>query len=131
MKPFSKNFFTTFFLIVLLSFLAGVIGGLFGTGGGILIVFLISYIYKDSSEFDRKDIFAMTVLTVAIMSASSLFLYIKDGAVSVSDITPTLFPAFIGGLCGAFLLDKIDTKWLNRIFAVLMIYAGATLFFRS
>ena len=130
MKPFSKKFFATFFFI-LLSFLAGVIGGLFGTGGGILIVFLISYVYKDSSALDRKDMFAMTVLTVAIMSASSLFLYIKDGAVHISDITPTLFPAVVGGLCGAFLLDKIDSKWLNRIFAVLMIYAGATLIFRA
>ena len=72
----------------------------------------------------------MTVMTVAIMSLSSLFLYMKNGAVSFSDISPTLLPAAIGGLCGAFLLDKIDTKWLNRIFAVLIIYAGATLIFR-
>lgn len=124
-----KNFFT-FFLIAVLSFLAGVVGGLFGTGGGILIVFLYSRIYKDTPDFDRKDIFAMTVLTVAIMSASSLFLYIKDGAVTSSDILPTLFPAAIGGLIGAFLLDKVKTVWLNRVFAVLIIYAGATLIFR-
>ena len=130
MNPFPKKIFSFFLPVISLSLLAGVVGGLFGTGGGILIVFLFSRVCKDSDEFDRKDLFAMTVMTVAIMSLSSLFLYMKNGAVSFSDISPTLLPAAIGGLCGAFLLDKIDTKWLNRIFAVLIIYAGATLIFR-
>ena len=117
-------------MTVILSFSAGIIGGLFGTGGGILIVFLFSRLYKDSSEFDRRDLFAMTVLTVTIMSLSSLCSYIKRETVTVGDITPTLLPAAIGGLLGAFLLDKLDTKWLNRIFAILIIYAGMTLIFR-
>ncbi len=131
MNPFTKKFFSSFFLSVILSFLAGVVGGLFGTGGGILIVFLYSRLYKDSPDFDKKDLFAMTVLCVAIMSLSSLFLYMRNGTVTLSQISPTLIPAFIGGLIGAYLLDKIDTKWLNRIFAILIIYAGATLIFRA
>jgi uncharacterized membrane protein YfcA len=130
MNPFPKKFFSFFLPVISLSLLAGVVGGLFGTGGGILIVFLFSRVCKDSDEFDRKDLFAMTVLTVSIMSLSSLFSYMKNGAVTISDITPTLFPAVIGGILGAFLLDKIKAGWLNRIFALLVIYAGITLIFR-
>ena len=67
MNPFPKKFFSFFLPVISLSLLAGVVGGLFGTGGGILIVFLFSRVCKDSDEFDRKDLFAMTVMTVAIM----------------------------------------------------------------
>ncbi len=117
-------------LLVSFSFLAGVVGGLFGTGGGILIVFLYSRLEKELADFDRKDIFAMTVMTVALMSVSSLVLYIRNGAVSLSDVGPTLLPAALGGILGAYLLEKIDPNLLNRIFAVLMVYAGANLLIR-
>jgi uncharacterized membrane protein YfcA len=130
MNSFPSKKFSSFFLTVLLSFSAGVIGGLFGTGGGILIVLLFSRIYKDAQSLDKKDIFAMTVMTVAIMSLASLFSYAKNGAVTVSDIAPSLLPAAIGGFLGAYLLDKLEIKWLNRLFAVLVIYAGMTLIFR-
>ncbi len=130
MNAFPQKNFMTFFLIVLMSFSAGAVGGLFGTGGGILIVYLFSRIYRDSPEVDRRDIFAMTVVTVALISLSSLFSYMKSGSVTTSDILPTVIPALIGGLTGAFLLDRVDLKILNRIFAVLIVYAGATLIFR-
>ncbi len=117
--------------LLICGILSGVIGGLFGTGGGILTVFLLSRILKDRKDIDRKDIFAMTILIVSIMSLSSLALYWKNGSVCAEDITPTLFPAALGGLCGAFLLDKINTALLNRIFAILILYAGAVLLFRS
>lgn len=130
MNSFPSKKFSTLLVISVLGFFAGVIGGLFGTGGGILIMILYSRIFKSSSESTRKDLFAMTVLTVSIMSLSSLFSYMKNGAVTISDITPTLFPAVIGGILGAFLLDKIKAGWLNRIFALLVIYAGITLIFR-
>jgi uncharacterized membrane protein YfcA len=61
MNPFPSKKFSSFFLTVLLSFSAGVIGGLFGTGGGILIVLLFSRIYKDAQSLDKKDIFAFFV----------------------------------------------------------------------
>ncbi len=130
MNRFPQKNFISFALTVLFSFLAGVVGGLFGTGGGILIVFLLSRLLKDTPDIDRKDIFAMTVLAVAIMSISSLAVYLGNGAVTLPDLLPPLIPAAIGGFLGAFLLDRINTAWLNRIFAVLILYAGATLLFR-
>ncbi len=130
MTPFLRKNWRNFLLIVLLSLLAGVVGGLFGTGGGILIVFLFSRILGDSEEIDRKDLFAMTVLAVAIMSCASLVSYLRTGAVTADAIAPSLLPAVLGGLIGALLLDKLETKWLNRIFALLILYAGGTLLFR-
>ena len=44
-RNFMKNLFFRFSAIILTGFLAGVVNGLFGTGGGIFIVFLFSQIY--------------------------------------------------------------------------------------
>ncbi len=130
MNPFFQKNLRKILFILLLSLLAGIVGGLFGTGGGILIVFLFSRILGESEETDRKDLFAMTVLAVAILSCASLVSYLGAGAVTAEHIAPSVLPAVAGGLFGAFLLDKLDTKWLNRIFALLILYAGGTLLFR-
>ncbi len=119
-----------FIFILLFSFLAGAVGGLFGTGGGIFLVFLFSRVFGEDEGYDRRDIFAMTVLSVMIMSMSSLFSYMKSGAVGFYDIAPSILPAAAGGLLGAFLLDRISMAFLNKLFAVLIVYAGAVLVFR-
>ena len=70
--------------LLLGSLAAGAINGLFGMGGGIVIYFILSRLYAQSDEYDAKDIFAMTVISVLIMSLSSVFLYFSSGAFSLS-----------------------------------------------
>ena len=130
MKNKYKRYWKVLPATVLISLTAGVINGLFGTGGGILIVYLLSWLYRDSASYDTKDIFAMTVGAVILMSCSSLYFYLKNGYVSFSDTSGYLLPAAIGGIIGAFLLDKLNASLMKKIFAVLVIYAGITLIFR-
>ncbi len=119
----------TLFLILIFGFAAGLLGGLFGSGGGILIVFLFSKIYANSEKYTERDRFAMTLICTALLSAVSLFSYLKNGAVSFSDILPILLPAALGGITGAFLLDKLPLAFVRKLFAVLIIYAGAVMLF--
>ena len=128
-NPYHKQWKETLFLI-LAGLAAGVVNGLFGTGGGIIIVFLLSGLYAGSPDYHTKDIFAMTVGAVFIMSISSLFIYLKDGALTFADASPYLLPAAIGGVIGAFALDRFNAALLKKIFAALVVYAGATLMFR-
>lgn len=130
MKLSAKSHFSPTVLI-LFGFLAGMANGLFGMGGGILVFFLLSHIYADHPEISTKDVFASTVLCVLVMSLSSVFLYCRDGYVSFGDAVPFLVPAVLGGIAGALLLDKINTSWLKKIFAVLMVYGGLSLIFRK
>lgn len=118
-------------ILIITAFLAGMANGLFGMGGGIVVFFLLRHIYADDPAVSTKDVFASTVLCVLIMSLSSVFLYCRDGYVSFRDAVPFLVPAVLGGIAGAFLLDKLDTKWLKKIFAVLMAYGGLSLIFRK
>ena len=113
------------------SLAAGAINGLFGMGGGIVIYFMLSRMYAQNDEYDAKDIFAMTVISVLIMSLSSAFLYFSSGAFSVSDALPYMLPAVLGGIAGAFALSYIKTSLLKKIFAVIMVYGGISLIFRK
>jgi uncharacterized membrane protein YfcA len=46
------------------------------------------------------------------------------GALVYNKLAVYLPAALIGGLIGAFLLDKLKFKFIKKIFAVLIIYAG-------
>ena len=46
---------------------AGFINGLLGTGGGILLVFLLGKMMKEKADGDGKDVFATTHTATAVM----------------------------------------------------------------
>ena len=125
-----KNLFFRFFAIILIGFSAGIVNGLFGTGGGIFIVFLFSRIYANSKEYGKKDCFSMTVAVTLVFSAVSLFGYLKNGSLDAQRLAPVFLPAFLGGAAGAFLLEKINVGVLRKIFAGIVIYAGLSLMLR-
>ena len=125
-----KNLFFRIFFVILIGFSAGMVNGLFGTGGGIFIVFLFSRIYAGSKEYDQKDCFAMTLSVTLVFSAVSLFGYLKNGSISGEAMMPVFLPAALGGLTGAFLLNRIRVDILRKIFAALIVYAGVSLILR-
>ena len=125
-----KNLFFRFFTILLIGFAAGILNGLFGTGGGIFIVFLLSRIYAKSQEYDQKDCFAMTLSVTLVFSIVSLFGYLKNGSLEAKQLAPIFLPAALGGMTGAFLLNHINADLLRKIFAGLIVYAGISLILR-
>jgi len=105
---------------------AGFVGGLIGTGGGIIIILAMSAFDRDSS---RHDIFARTIAIILPMSLLSVWLYHQRDALDFGEAWIYLIPGALGGLLGAWLMDKIGVKWLRYIFAVLVIVAGAIMIF--
>lgn len=108
-------------LLVLVGFLsAGVINGLFGTGGGILLVWLFTNVLKANA----KDAFAQSLLTVIPMSVVSGLLYRTAGSFALGDTLPYLLPAALGGLAGACFTDRCNPRLLKIIFSSLVVYSG-------
>lgn len=118
---------------VLPLFLAGAVSGLIngylGSGGGILLMFVYMYIAK-SSGADGRDCFAETVITVLPMTIVSAIIYERTGNADLSEVGRYIAPALIGGLIGGILTDKISTKILKLIFAVIMIWSGINMFMK-
>ena len=113
-------------LITLLSLLAGFINGFVGTGGGIIMVFLLFQL-EGGGEENTKTVFARTLLTVFPMSFAALTVYLRNSAVDMNLSLRVALPAVLGGIAGAIFMDKIDKRLLNLVFAVLVIYSGITM----
>ena len=130
MRTSPKKPFFTVAAIASCGFCSGMLNALIGTGGGIVITFLLSKLYAKSDMYSTKDIFSMTLASVAVMTVGTVFMYVRRGIVSITDASPFIIPAAIGGAIGATILDRIDAAIMKRIFALLIIWAGVSSFFK-
>ena len=107
---------------------SGILNGFAGTGGGIILYFVLKFLNKKTDENrdikDIKDIMATTVSVVIPMSIVSSVIYMTNGKMIYKELWLYLPAALIGGITGAFLLDKLKFVTVRKIFAVMIIYAG-------
>ena len=101
--------------------LAGTLNGFLGSGGGIILIFIMSVLLPDR---DARDIFATAVLSILPTSIVSAYFYCRCGGIGITEYAPYYAAALFGGILGAVLLDKISTSLLKTVFAVLMLWAG-------
>jgi len=118
-------------LFALIATLGGFVNGLLGAGGGILMIFAISFITKHNVvDKDKKDVFANSLASMIPICFISSFIYFKNGAFEGVSVAQYLVPALIGGIIGALALDKLKFKYLNIIFAAIVIYSGFSMLLR-
>ena len=60
----------------------------------------------------------------------SAVIYFLKGSVETASLPSYLIPALFGGALGAILLDRLPTRFLEKLFAVLVIVAGGLMLFR-
>lgn len=115
-------------IITVTALAAGICNGLLGAGGGILLVLMLSALYKDSFD-DGKDFFINAQAAMLPVTAVSCFMYASRGMLNTESFGVYAIPAVIGGILGGFLLAKMDVKWIKRIFAVIVIWSGVRMLF--
>ncbi len=126
----SRRAKTRFFLLLSIGCGAGFLNGLLGAGGGILLVYALSAINPDKSPEGVRDNFAATIAAVLPVTLLSAILYAADGRMDFASVTPLIVPALLGGTAGAWLLGRINTNLLKKLFAVLVIYSGIRMLLR-
>lgn len=99
---------------------AGVLNGLIGTGGGIVIWFLLKKLYDN----DAKKAFASVMAAIFPMAALSAYVYARSDPGLVFLSLPYIIPSAAGGITGAILFSKISTKTLKAAFSVMLIISG-------
>ena len=101
--------------------LAGAANGLFGAGGGTLLVPVLTRWAK----LDDKQSLATTMCVMLPLCAVSAAVYV---AKSPSGLLQSAVPYLIGGLIGGFIggrvFKKMPTELLRKAFALLLIYGG-------
>lgn len=100
----------------------GFINGVFGAGGGMLAVPILK-----SEGLSQKSAHANAVAVILPITVLSAVLYLVKGSVSLADSLAFIPTGLIGSVIAAFTLQKFSNKWLQKIFAAFMIYAGVRL----
>lgn len=115
--------FSKILILILTGVVTGTVCGLFGGGGGMIVVpmltLLCAYKEKESHATAIAIILPITIISGAIQVFSGNY-DLKVGL-------PTLIGSVLGGVVGGYLLKKISGKWLVKIFAVIMLVAGVKL----
>ena len=124
-KIFNKNNI----ILSVSSVVSGVMNGFVGTGGGIILYFVLKFINKNKNV-NIKDIMATTISAVIPMSIISSVIYMIKGKMIYKELTTYLPAALIGGIIGAFLLEKLKFKFVKKLFSVMIIYAGIRMMFK-
>ena len=125
LSPSQKNI-----LLIIGGLAAGFINGLLGAGGGILLVFVLGALLpskestKDGKSADKRDIFANALASMLPVTAISVISYASRGDIHLEGAEIYVFPAIIGGLLGAWLLDKIRFSTARRLFSFIVIVSG-------
>lgn len=109
------------FLIGACALLAGVVNGFFGTGGGIVLVFALSLLPEDG-RLSARDKFATVIAVILPLSLVSALAYGKS--VNLELASPYILPGIVGGIIGAFLLDRVNVDLLKKLFAAMVLWAG-------
>jgi len=102
--------------------LVGVMGGMFGVGGGILLVPLLALLF----QFDQHR--AQGTSLVALVPPTGLLAllnYWQAGQVDLR-VGLLLMPGvFLGGMAGSYLAQQLSPGGMRRVFAGLLFALGA------
>jgi len=115
-----------FMLFLLLGAAAGLLAGLFGVGGGLIIVPVLVFAFT-AQGFDVELLTHMAVGTslasIIFTSLSSAYTHHKKGALNMAVVLPMAFGTIVGSALGAWTAEAISGPALQKIigiFALLM-----------
>lgn len=105
---------------VLIGFFAGIVSGLFASGGGMILVPAFIYILKIKDVEAR----ATSVLCILPMVVTSGILYYKNNYMDWKIGLLCAIGGIAGGIVGAKLLNKLPAHYLKIAFTLFLIYAS-------
>jgi len=99
---------------------AGTLNGLFGAGGGMVLVPLLSSLtaVEEASLFPSSVVILFPVCIVSLLFSGGW------GNFSLLLATPYLLGSLIGGICAGVWGKKIPSLWLHKGLGVLIIWGG-------
>ena len=107
-------------LIVMASLFAGFATGVFGGGGGMIVVPILTGLYG----LEPVKAHATAIATIFPLCLVSVIFYLTQGGWQWKSGLVVTAGVVVGGIVGAFLMKKIPAKWLQPIFYILMIVGG-------
>lgn len=105
---------------VIIGIFAGIISGLFSTGGGMILVPALIYLLK----FQDTKARGTTIFCILPMVVTSSIFYYKNDYIDWKIALLCSIGGAIGGYIGAKMLKKVPTKYLKIVFTIFLLYAS-------
>ena len=99
---------------------AGALNGLFGAGGGMVLVPLLGRLTK----LDDQTRFSCSVMILLPVCIVSLLFSTGWQDFNFLSALPYLLGSLAGGICAGLLGKNIPTLWLHRVLGVLILWGG-------
>lgn len=113
--------------LVAIGLLAGVFSSLFGVGGGIVIVPLLLF----TGRFTERPAMATSLAAIGITAAYGTIRYATKGAVQPLEAVVVGLPATGGAVLGASLQQRIPTRRLSYLFALVLAAIASELLYKA
>lgn len=115
-------------LLVFVGLLAGVLSGMFGVGGGFVIVPALVLF----SGMRIRQAVATSLLVIVLVSISGVASYVVGGgALSLSTTTQFLIGGFAGMWLGGLVAKKLEGPTLQKTFAIAVVLVAAFIIVQS
>ena len=102
-------------LYLLLGWVAGIISGLIGIGGGTIIVPALVFLFGLSQHQSQGTTLALLIPPIGLLAA---WTYYKQGYVDLKIASLICAGFFFGGLIGANIATGLSNKLLERVFGI-------------
>ena len=99
---------------------AGTVNGLFGAGGGMVLVPLLSLL----TDLEDQEIFSSSIAIILPICLVSLTVTGLQLGIPWGSALPWLLGSAAGGILAGLLGKKIPTSWLHRGLGILIVWGG-------
>ena len=99
---------------------AGLVNGLFGGGGGMVLVPLLCLL----TDFQEREIFSSSIAVILPICLISLTATALTGSIPFRSSLPYLIGSSIGGYAAGKFGHYIPTRWLHRSLGILILWGG-------
>ncbi len=106
---------------IIIGLIAGIFSGLFGIGGGIIIVPALILIAHMKPHMATGTSLGALLLPVGVLGA---WQYYRHGSVNIHAALWIALGLALGALLGAYLALKLPARELQRLFALFMLVAS-------
>ena len=107
-------------LMAITGAVAGAVNGLFGAGGGMVLVPLLSAL----TDIKEDAIFPASVSIILPICIVSLSYGAINGVFAWREALPYLIGSTVGGIIAGIIGKRIPVKWLHRCLGLLVLWGG-------
>ncbi len=115
-------------LLIIIGFLAGVVGGSLGLGGGIIIVPALVFILGFTQHHAQGTSLAVLLFPIGILGVIN---YAKNGYVNFKFAAVLIVAFILGSYVGSEISVNLPEKILKKVFAIFLLLISIKMIFNK